>query len=381
MVVVERELPSDEARALISLVREVADAELAPRAAQAEARAEFPREQFRLLGRLGLLGLAYPEEVGGGGQPSQVYLQVIEEIAARWATVAVGMSVHALACFPLATSGTAKQQRLLPDLLGGEMLGAYCLSEAQAGSDPGAMRATSTRSADGWRAQGEKAWVTHGGVADFYTALLRTGGPGSTGISCFHVPADTPGLSAAPPEHKMGLTGSVTAAVRFDEVELPADALVGEVGTGLTMALAALDAGRLGIAAISTGVAQAALDYAVTYAREREAFGRRIIDHQGLAFLLADMDAAVAAARATYLWAARRKDAGRPYRREASIAKLVASDNAMRVCTDAVQVLGGAGYTTDHPVERYMREVKVMQIFEGTNQIQRMIIGRELARD
>ena len=380
MAVVERELPSDEARALISLVREVADAELAPRAAQAEARAEFPREQFRLLGGLGLLGLAYPEEVGGGGQPSQVYLQVIEEVAARWATVAVGMSVHTLSCFPIATAGTAAQQRLLPEMLGGEMLGAYCLSEAQAGSDPAAMRATANRSGDGWRAQGEKAWVTHGGVADFYTALLRTGGPGSGGVSCFHVPAGTPGLSAAPPEHKMGLTGSVTAAVRFDEVELPTDALIGKVGTGLTMALAALDAGRLGIAAISTGVAQAALDYAITYAREREAFGRRIIDHQGLAFVLADMDAAVAAARATYLWAARRKDAGRPYRREASIAKLVASDNAMRVCTDAVQVLGGAGYTRDHPVERYMREVKVMQIFEGTNQIQRMIIGRELAR-
>ncbi len=378
---IDRELPSTEARDLLGLVAEVADAELLPRAAAAEAREEFPREIFKMLGSLGLLGLAYPESDGGGGQPAQVYLQVFEEIAARWASVAIGIGVHTLACFPIATVGSAQQRTtLLPAMLSGDLLGAYCLSESHAGSDPGAMRATAARTDAGWLARGEKAWVTHGGQADFYTTLLRTGSADADGISCFHVPAGPPGLSAAPPERKMGLTGSTTASMRFDGVELDAGALVGAEGDGLKVALAALDAGRLGVAAIAVGVARAALDYAVGYARERETFGKPLIAHEGMAFLLADMDAAVESARATYLWAARRKDAGQPYTRAASVAKLVATDNAMRVCTDAVQVLGGAGYTRDHPVERYMREVKVMQIFEGTNQIQRLIIGRSLAR-
>ena len=378
---IDRELPTTEARDLLALVAEVADAELAPRAAVAEAREEFPREVFKLLGGIGLLGLAYPESAGGGGQPAQVYLQVLEEIAARWASIAVGISVHTLACFPIATVGSAAQQAdLLPAMLSGDLLGAYCLSESHAGSDPAALRATATRTGSGWLARGEKAWVTHGGQADFYAALLRTAPTGAAGISCFHVPAGAPGLSAAPPERKMGLTASTTATMRFDDVALDCGALVGPEGAGLKVALAALDAGRLGVAAIAVGVAQAALDYAARYAREREAFGKPVIQHEGLAFLLADMDAAVASARATYLWAARRKDVGLDYTRAASVAKLVASDNAMRVCTDAVQVLGGAGYTRDHPVERYMREVKVMQIFEGTNQIQRLVIGRSLAR-
>ena len=378
---IDRELPTTEARDLLGLVVEVADAELLPRAAAAEAREEFPREIFKMLGGIGLLGLAYPESDGGGGQPAQVYLQVLEEIAARWASVAIGISVHTLACFPIATVGSTRQRaELLPAMLSGDLLGAYCLSEAHAGSDPAAMRATATRTETGWLARGEKAWVTHGGQADFYTALLRTAPDGAAGISCFHVSAGTPGLDAAAPERKMGLTGSTTASMRFEDIQLDADALVGTEGDGLKVALAALDAGRLGVAAIAVGVAQAALDYAVEYAREREAFGKPLVAHEGMAFLLADMEAAVESARATYLWAARRKDAGRPYTRAASVAKLVATDNAMRVCTDAVQVLGGAGYTRDHPVERYMREVKVMQIFEGTNQIQRLIIGRSLAR-
>jgi alkylation response protein AidB-like acyl-CoA dehydrogenase len=230
-------------------------------------------------------------------------------------------------------------------------------------------------------ARGEKAWVTHGGQADFYTAFLRTSPEGSRGISCFHLTPDLPGLSAARPEEKMGLTASHTAALRLDDVPIAADRLVGEPGQGMAIALSALDAGRLGVSAVAVGLAQSALDVAVRYATEREAFGRRIVEHEGLAFLLADMAAAVESARATYLMAARRRDAGKPYSRQASIAKLVATDAAMKVTTDAVQVLGGAGYTREFPVERYMREAKVMQIFEGTNQIQRMVIGRHLARE
>ena len=378
-----RVLPTEEAADLIGLVRDLVSKELAPRAAEAEATETFPRDAFRLLGRAGLLGLPYPEEYGGGGQPYEVYLQVLEEIGAAWSSVGVGVSVHALSCFGLATRGTEEQkQKFLPDMLGGELLGAYCLSEPHAGSDPAAMTTRARRDGDDYVIDGAKAWTTHGGHADFYKVMARTSGePGDrSGISCFLVPADAEGLTADAPERKMGLTGSATATMRFDGVRVPVERRLGEEGEGLRIALAGLDAGRLGIAAVATGLAQGALDEAVAYARDRETFGRPIIDHQGLAFLLADMAAAVQTARATYLAAARRKDQGLPYSTEASIAKLVATDNAMKVTTDAVQVLGGYGYTRDFPVERYMREAKVMQIFEGTNQIQRMVIGRALAK-
>ncbi|HYO38368.1 MAG TPA: acyl-CoA dehydrogenase family protein [Nocardioidaceae bacterium] len=375
-----RTMPTEEATDLLLLVRDLADKELAPRVAEAEATETFPREVFAMLGQVGVLGLPYPEEHGGGGQPYEVYLQVLEEIGRVWASVGVGTSVHALSCFGLATAGTAEQrERWLPELLGGDLLGAYCLSEPQAGSDPAAMRTRATRTADGYRLDGTKAWVTHGGHADVYTVMARTG-DGRDGVSCFLVPGDAPGLSADPPERKMGLTGSATATMRLDGVKVAEDRRLGAEGEGLRIALSGLDAGRLGIAAVATGLAQGALDDAVDYALQRETFGRRIIDHQGLGFLLADMAAAVESARATYLAAARRRDQGLPFGTQASIAKLVATDNAMKVTTDAVQVLGGYGYTRDFPVERYMREAKVMHIFEGTNQIQRMVVARALAR-
>ncbi|MEV4007224.1 acyl-CoA dehydrogenase family protein [Actinomadura sp. NPDC049753] len=376
-----RHLPTAESEDLIALTREIAAKELAPRVADAERTGTFPREVFTTLGRAGLLTLPYPEEFGGGEQPYEIYLQVLEEIGAAWASVGVGVSVHALSCFPLFAFGTDEQRaRWLPGMLSGERLGAYCLSEAHAGSDPAAMRARAVRDGDSYVLNGAKAWTTHGGKADFYTVMARTSQEKSRGISCFHVPADTPGLEFDEPEDKMGLMGSTTATVRLVDARVPADHLIGHEGQGLSIALAGLDAGRLGIAAVATGLAQGALDTAVAYAKEREAFGKAIIDHQGLAFVLADMAAAVESARATYLAAARLKDAGRPYGREASVAKLVSTDNAMKVTTDAVQVLGGAGYTRDFPVERFMREAKVMQIFEGTNQIQRLVISRHLAR-
>ncbi|MFB4309784.1 acyl-CoA dehydrogenase family protein [Actinomadura sp. GTD37] len=376
-----RHLPTPESEDLIALTRDIAAKELAPRAAGAERTGAFPREVFATLGRAGLLTLPYPEEFGGGAQPYEIYLQALEEIGAAWASVGVGVSVHALSCFPLFAYGSGEQRaRWLPDMLSGERLGAYCLSEAHAGSDPAAMRARARRDGDSYVLNGAKAWTTHGGKADFYTVMARTSDDGPRGISCFHVPAGTPGLEFDEPEDKMGLMGSTTATVRLVDARVPAGNLIGDEGQGLSIALAGLDAGRLGIAAVATGLAQGALDTAVAYAKEREAFGKAIIDHQGLAFVLADMAAAVESARATYLSAARLKDAGRPYGREASIAKLIATDNAMRVTTDAVQVLGGAGYTRDFPVERFMREAKVMQIFEGTNQIQRLVISRHLAR-
>jgi alkylation response protein AidB-like acyl-CoA dehydrogenase len=384
-VTARRLLPSYEATDLLKLVRDLATRELAPRSSSLEARSEFPRDAFLLLGRAGLLGLPYPEEYGGGGQPYEVYLQVLEELGSVSATIGVGVSVHALSCFGLATAGTEEQkQRWLPDMLGGELLGAYCLSEPHAGSDPAAMRTTARRDGDEYVLNGTKAWTTHGGRADFYKVMARTSedqGTRGGGISCFLVPGDAPGLTADHPEHKMGMTGSPTANMVFDNVRISADRRLGAEGDGLRIALAGLDSGRLGIAAVATGLAQGALDQALAYAQERETFGKRIIDHQGLAFVLADMEAAVQTARSMTLHAARLKDRGLPFSREASIAKLVATDNAMKVTTDAVQVLGGYGYTRDFPVERYMREAKVMQIFEGTNQIQRMVISRSLDKD
>ena len=361
---------------LLALTRELCHDVLAPRVAQAEEAGEFPRDVFRTLGDAGLLSLPYPQRWGGGDVPYEVYLQVLEELGATWSSVAVGVSVHVLSCFGLAQFGTDEQRdRWLPDMLSGRLLGAYCLSESHAGSDPAAMLTSAQRAGGQWVLNGTKAWVTHGGQADFYQVMAKTG---PTEISCFLVPGDAPGLGFDAPERKMGLMGSTTASVRFEDVRVDETRLLGVPGQGLKIALTGLDSGRLGIAAAATGLASRALADAVTYAKERETFGRPIIEHQGLAFVLADMDAAVESARQLTRSAARRRDNGRRFTREAAIAKLVATDNAMRVTTDAVQVLGGAGYTRDFPVERYMREAKVMQIFEGTNQIQRMIVARDL---
>jgi hypothetical protein len=382
----ERLLPSPEAHELLALTRQIAREELAPAADKAEADGVFPRDIFRLLGRSGLLSLTAPEEFGGGGQPFETYLQVLEELAHAWLTVAVGVSVHSLACYPLIACGTQEQQeRWLPDMLSGELLGAYCLSEPQAGSDVAAMTTRAVLDTSGpdpvYVVDGTKAWTTHGGEADFYVLFARTSPDRTKGISCFLADAATPGLSFGPPERKMGLTASPTTQVHWDGVRLPFERRLGAEGEGLRIALSGLDGGRLGIAACAVGLAQAALDVAVDYAKQRRQFGRRILDFQGLAFLLADMAAAVHSARATYLDAARRRDQGLPFTTEAAIAKLVATDTAMKVTTDAVQVLGGYGYTRDYPVERYLREAKVLQIFEGTNQIQRLVIGRSLSAD
>jgi alkylation response protein AidB-like acyl-CoA dehydrogenase len=366
---------------LLALTREIADKELETRVDACEAEASYPEGVFGVLGAAGLLGLPYAEEHGGGGQPYEVYLQVLEELGARWAAVAVAVSVHGLSCFPLATFGTQEQKdRWLPDMLEGGTVGAYSLSESQAGSDAAALSCRARRTEEGFRVNGSKAWITNGGRADFYTLFARTGEGGSGGISCLLVPADTAGLSFGPSERKMGLRGIPTTSAHYDDALVEADRLIGAEGQGLAIAFRALDSGRLGIAAIATGLAQRALDDAVTYAKSRRTFGKAIIDHQGLGFLLADMAAAVDAARATYLDAARRRDKGLPYSRQASVAKLIATDAAMKVTTDAVQVLGGYGYTVDFPLERYMREAKVMQIFEGTNQIQRLVISRMLAQ-
>ena len=374
-------LPTEEAVALLELTTELAEKELAPRAAEYEDAHRFPREVFRTIGRSGLLGLPYPEEYGGGGQPYEVYLQVVEELARHWLAVGMGVSVHTLSCHSLAYYGDEQQkQRWLPGMVGGEQLGAYCLSEPAHGSDAAHLTTRAVRDGDDYVVNGTKAWITHGGEADFYTVLTRTQDTAARGITALLADASTPGLSAAPPERKMGLRASTTAQIRFDAARVPAGRRLGAEGQGFAIAMDALDSGRLGIAACAVGVAQAAFDAAVLYARERVQFGRRIVELDGVGFMLADMATRLEVGRAAYLAAARLRDLGLPFTRQAAAAKLYCTDSAMQTTLDAVQVLGGYGYTTDFPVERYLREAKVLQIVEGTNQIQRRVIARELAR-
>src|SRR5215213_7146132 len=291
---VDRLLPTVEGAELVALVREIAAAELAPRAATDETAGRFPRDVFRTLGDAGVLGLPFPDRLGGSGQPYEVYLQALEEIAAAWMSVGIGISVHVMSLVPLEKFGTREQQEaLLPQLIAGDQLGAYALSEAQAGSDIAAMTARAKISDDGYALVGSKAWITHSSVADFYTTFARTGDDRRGGISCFLVAGDAPGLSFGAAERKMGLTASTTAALYFDQVPVSEFRRIGEEGEGMKIALAALD-----------------------------------------------------------------RAAGRPFSRDASVAKMMATDTAMRVATDAVQVLGGYGYTRDYPAERYLREAK-----------------------
>jgi len=374
-------LPTDEAAELLDLVDTLARKELDPLVGGDEDTHTFPREAFRILGRAGLLGLPYSEQYGGAGQPYEVYLQVIEELAKHWLAVGVGVSVHTLSCHGLYNYGTeAQKEQWLPDMLGGELLGAYCLSEPAYGSDAANLVTRAEADGDDYVINGTKAWITHGGEADFYTVLARTGGPGPKGISAFLVDGATPGLSAAQPERKMGMRASTTAQVIFDAARVPAGRRLGAEGQGFELAMQALDAGRLGIAACAVGLGQAALDAAVEYAKTREQFGKPIIEHDGVGFLLADMATRTEMGRAGYLAAARLRDRGLPYSRQAAAAKLFCTDAVMATTVDAVQVLGGYGYTSDFPVERFMREAKVLQIVEGTNQIQRRVIAKHLSR-
>ncbi|WP_432747689.1 acyl-CoA dehydrogenase family protein [Streptomyces sp. JH002] len=376
---VRRTLPTPEARDLLDLVRELIQREIAPGADAEEAAGVFPRALFRRLSATGLLGLPYAQEYGGGEQPYEVYLQVLEELAAARLTVGLGASVHTLACHGLAGFGTKEQRaEWLPAMLGEGLLGAYALSEPAAGSDAASLRTRAVRDGDAWILNGTKAWITHGGIADFYTVMARTGGDGPDGITAFLVPGDAAGLSAAAPERKMGMNGSPTAQLHFDGVRVPDTRRLGEEGAGLRLALAALDSGRLGIAACSIGVAQAAFTTALAFTLERKQFGKPVADFQGLRFMLADLATQIEAGRALYLAAARLRDAGEPFGRQAAMAKLFCSDTAMRGATDAVQLMGGYGYTADFPAERYMREAKVLQIVEGTNQIQRAVIASRL---
>jgi alkylation response protein AidB-like acyl-CoA dehydrogenase len=373
---------SDEQREIVGLVREFVAERVIPHAADLEEKGEFPREPFRQLGEMGLGGIPYSEKYGGGGQPFLTYLAVLEELAMGHTALAVGLSVHHLAAFGVHEFGSDDlKERYLPRLFSGEWLGAYALSEAASGSDAAALRTRAERgeTGDRYTLKGSKRFISHGGEAEFYLVMARTGDESPKGISAFAIEKGTRGFEFGKREEKMGWHASPMRELLFEGCEVPRDNLVGEEGQGFVIALSALDSGRLGMAACSVGLAQAALDAAVKFTRERTQFGRRVIEFQGLQFLLADAATQIEAARRLYREAARARDEGRGDPIACSMAKLFASDVAMRVTTDAVQAHGGYGYMQEYPVERYMREAKALQIVEGTNQVQRMIIGRSLA--
>jgi alkylation response protein AidB-like acyl-CoA dehydrogenase len=370
---------TEEQQALLDMVADYAAKEVAPRAAEDEEAGRFPRDLLDGLGRLDCMGLPFPEELGGGGQPYGVYLRVVEQLSRAFLTVGLGLSVHNLATWAVATYGAADlRSEVAPRLTAGEWLGAYSLSEPGSGSDAAGLVTRAEKDDGHYVVTGTKSWVTHAGHADCYVLLCRTGEHKTRGISALLVPGDTQGLTFAPPERKMGMRSSPTGGLVFDGARVPARNLLGEEGQGFKIALSALDGGRLGIAACAVGVAQAATDHAIRDAGERQQFGRPIGTFQGVQFMLADMATGVDAARALYLHGAALRDGGEPYSKAASMAKLFATDTAMRVTTDAVQVFGGYGYTREYPVERLMREAKALQIVEGTNQVQRMVIARHL---
>jgi len=369
---------SGEQRMILQHVREFCRAEIAPKAAGYDRSGEFPREQLRGLAELGLMGATLPEQWDGAGLDSVTYALCLEEIAAADASVAVIVSVqNGLPEQMILRYGTdAQREQYLKPLARGEHIGAFCLTEPGAGSDAASLRLKAEREGEGWSLNGSKAWITSGGQADTYLVMARTGGPGARGVSCFIVPADAPGLSFGRPEEKMGLHAAHTTTVTFDGVQVGAGQLIGEEGQGLIIALASLDAGRIGIAMQALGIARAALEHAVRYACEREQFGQKLREFEGVSFKVARMAARIESARLVALKAAWLKDGGLPYGKEASMAKLLASEAAVDVTRDAIQIFGGNGYSREYPVERLYRDAKVTEIYEGTSEIQQLVISR-----
>lgn len=375
----------EHSREIVALARDFATNEIAPTAAERDRTKTPPTEEFRKLGELGFFGMLIPEEYGGLALDTLTYMMVIEELAVADASVTITVSVHnSLPAAMLLGHGSEEQKRnWLPRMARGE-LAAFALSEADAGSDAASLRAQAVRNGSGWVLNGTKAWVSHGDSAALLVVMARTDDPadrrGARGISAFLVPRDVPGVEIGKPEDKMGLRSSQTVAVALRDVRLGPEHLLGEEGQGFIYALEALDHGRLGVAAQSVGIARAALECSIKYAAERKQFDTTIKDFQGIQFKLADMATRVAAARALMYEAARRKDAGMDVTELAGMAKLYGSEMAMWVTTQAVQIYGGYGYMRDYPVERLFRDAKVTEIYEGTSEIQRIVIGRGLYR-
>jgi acyl-CoA dehydrogenase len=373
---------TEEQEALQRTVRKFCEKEIAPIAAEADEKGEFHREIYERLADIGLLGIPCPEEYGGAGLDYMTYIVVVEEIAKVCLSTAVGLGVQGLPQIMINMFGTDEQKnKYLAPLASGEMLGAFALTEPGSGSDAASLKTSAKLDGDYYVLNGSKIFITHGGVADVYLAMAKTNPEkGPRGISSFIVEDGTPGFSFGKTEKKMGLRSSPTREIIFEDCRVPRENLVGNDGDGFKIAMIALDSGRITIGASGVGLAQAALDESINYAQQREQFGKPIASFQGLQFMLADMATSIRAARNLVREAAYLKDYGKPFSHVAAMAKLFATDTAMKVTTDAVQIFGGYGYMQDYPVERLMRAAKVTQIVEGTNQIQRMVIARHLLR-
>jgi alkylation response protein AidB-like acyl-CoA dehydrogenase len=372
---------SEDEETLISVIREIARERVAPRAAQIDHTAEFPWDMKELLAQQDILAMPFPVEYGGIGASELAVVMAIEELSRHCATTGLILAVQQLGTIPILLVGNEEQkQTYLPNLANGKWLAAYGLTEAGSGSDSGAMQTVAVRRGDTYILNGSKRFITNGGLAQVNTVFALTDpGAGKRGISAFIVDKDFPGFSVGRVEDKMGIKGSQTAELLFDNCEVPAKNLLGQEGQGFRIAMMTLDRSRLGIAAQALGIAQGALDLAISYAKERKQFGRPIADNQGIQFMLADMATKVEASRLLVYNAAQKiDDDEQPFTQAAAMAKMFASDRAMEVTTDAVQILGGYGYMKEYPAERMMRDAKITQIYEGTNQIQRVVIARSL---
>lgn len=374
---------TDEQKMLQSMVRDFAVNEVEPTAAERDEEERFDREIFDKMAELGLTGIPWPEEYGGSGMDYVSYVIAVEELSRVCASTGVTLSAHvSLASWPIYKYGTEEQkQKYLRRLAEGSAIGAFALSEPGAGSDVASMKMTAKKDGDDYVLNGNKVWITNGGVADIYVVFAKTDLDAKhRGISAFIVEKGTEGFSFGKKEKKLGIRSSPTTELIFENCRIPKENLLGEEGEGFKIAMTTLDGGRSGIAAQAVGIAQGALDAAIAYAKEREQFGKPIAHQQGISFKLADMATEVEAARLLTYRAAWLESQGLPYGEASAMAKLFAGDTAMRVTVEAVQIFGGYGYTKEYPVERYMRDAKITQIYEGTNEIQRLVIGRALTK-
>ena len=367
---------SEELQLVRDAAREYADREVAPTADARDREHRFPRAEFDKAAELGLTGVLVPEDLGGMGLGTLALTVVIEEVSRACASTGVTLSVHnSLVCSPIRRHGTDEQQRrYLPRLAGGEMLGAYALSEADAGSDAAALRCKAVRDGDGWILHGPKLWITSGNEADLIIVFARA----EEGVTAFLVETDSPGFSVGKVEEKLGIRSNSTVEILLDGVKVPGDRVLGEVGKGLHVAFDTLDGGRIGIAAQALGIAQASLDASIKYAQEREQFGRSLAHFQAIQWKVARIAAEIEAARLLTRKAALLRDQGRPHTMEAAQAKLLASTLSNRAADEAVQIHGGAGYTTEFPVARYFRDARITEIYEGTTEVQHLVIARNL---
>ncbi|WP_100009859.1 acyl-CoA dehydrogenase [Lentibacillus sediminis] len=370
---------SEEQEMMRKMIRDFAQKEVVPEIARMEAEDRFPKEIVEKMGELGLMGIPIPEKYGGGGMDYSSYIIAIHELAKVSATLGVILSVHtSVGTNPILHFGTEEQkQRYIPKLATGEYLGAFALTEPGSGSDAASMKTTAKKDGNDYVLNGSKVFITNGGFADTYITFAKA----ENGVSAFIVEKDAPGLVIGKKENKMGLHGSSTVQLNFDQCRIPASQLLGEEGNGFNIAMANLNVGRIGIAAQALGIAEAALEHAASYAKEREQFGKPIAAHQGISFKLADMATEVEAAKLLVYHVAAMVERGLPCGKEASMAKMYASKTAMRTAIEAVQVYGGYGYTEDYPVERFFRDAKVTEIYEGTNEIQHMVIAKHLIKD